>query len=103
MNFSKPYAGVKFFGVWAEETADIFGRRDALAVLHEVRDRCREQDMRNEHTSAAIAFLEAGATRKAPFRAFQEAIDMMNPESRWQNVNAALNSIERILSTKDGR
>jgi len=95
--FSKSYSGVKYFGVWAEETADAFGKRDALAVLHDVRERCRDEDMRNEHTAAAVAFLEASATRKSAFREFWDALDIIDPEDRWQNVNSALNGIVRVL------
>lgn len=93
--FHKPYTGVKYFGVWAEETADTFGRRDALAVLADVRDRCRDEDMRNDHTAAALAYLERSATRTAAFRRFRKALDMTDPEERGQSIAATLQAIER--------
>ena len=70
--FSDPYRGVKYFGQWAEETADAFGCRDALTVLQDAAERCAEEDMRTAHVLAALAYLSAAAARQGAFGAFRK-------------------------------
>jgi len=93
--FSKPYEGVKHFGIWADESACSHGSKDALAVLEDALARCRDQDMRTTDVLAALDYLEPQAARQWPFQSFRSALDMQNPETRWQNLNAALNGIRR--------
>lgn len=95
--FQKPYEGVKYFGIWAEENADRKGRRDAIAILKAARDRCIDEDMRTPDVMAALDWLEPQAVRKWPFRQFRQALDMTNPDGRWQKVNAAFNAIEKAF------
>ena len=37
-NFAKPYRKVAYFGLWAEESADQYGKRDAMAILADAVD-----------------------------------------------------------------
>ena len=45
-DFARPYRKVPYFGIWAEETADQYGKRDALAVLADVAGCCFDDDVR---------------------------------------------------------
>ena len=95
--FSDAYRRVKYFGHWAEETADAFGGRDALAVLRDAADRCGEEDMRTAHVTAALAFLAASATRQGAFDDFRRGMDIPDPQTRSQAVLEAYTAISRVL------
>lgn len=99
--FSDAYRGVKYFGVWAEETADTFGRRDALAVLQDAVDRCADEDMRTDQVAAALVFLAASATRQGAFRAFRVGLDLHDPTDRSRALFSALVLIRQILGTAE--
>lgn len=98
--FSDAYRRVKYFGHWAEETADAFGGRDALAVLRDAADRCGEEDMRTAHVAAALAFLGASATRQGAFEAFRRGLDVPDPATRSTATQEALASIVRLLGAQ---
>lgn len=95
--FSNAYRGVHYFGHWAEETADDFGTRDALAVLRVAVERCAEEDMRTAEVMAALAYLEPLATRGGAFRAFRAGLGLPDPASRLVAVLAAYEGIVRVL------
>lgn len=48
-DITKPYKGVAYFGLWAVETADDYGKRDALAVLHDAVEATQDRDLRHNH------------------------------------------------------
>jgi len=97
-DFSTPYRNVPFFGVWAEESADGYGRLAALAILQSALDRCREEDMRHDtDTTAALAYLSRHLIRNAPANQFATALNIQHPDTRWQGLNAAVNAIRRGL------
>lgn len=95
--FSDPYRGVKYFGHWADETADAFGGRDALAVLRDAVVRCADEDMRTPDVLAALAFLAARATRGAAFADFRRGLDLPDPETRSAAILAAYSGIAQIV------
>lgn len=99
--FSDAYRGVKYFGQWAEETADAYGRRDALAVLQDAADRCGEEDMRTGQVMAALSFLSASATRQGALRAFRVGLDLTDPLGRSRAVYSALVSIRAVLGSAE--
>jgi hypothetical protein len=45
-DFSRPYRKVPYFGVGAGETADHYGKRDAMAVLADAAGCCFDDDVR---------------------------------------------------------
>lgn len=45
-DFASPYRKVPYFGIWAEETADDYGKRDAMAVLADAAGCCFDDDVR---------------------------------------------------------
>ena len=99
--FSDAYRGVKYFGHWAEETADAFGGRDALAVLRDAADQCAEEDMRTPHVAAALAFLAATATRQGAFEAFRRGLDIQDPAARSTAVLDAFAGIARVVGVSE--
>jgi hypothetical protein len=76
----------------------------ALAVLTDVLERCRSEDMRTPDVLAALDFLAARATIKWPFEQFREELldsggsELWEVEGRWQMLNASLNGIKLALT-----
>ena len=72
---------------------------DALAVLADVKARCRTQDMRTPAVLAALELLEARARIAWPFAQFRRSLAWSEQEipaaaeGRWQYVNASLNAV----------
>lgn len=95
--FQKPYEGVVHFGHWAVEHSGRYARRDALAILADALDRCRDEDMRTPDVIAALDYLQPQAVRQWPFASLRRALDMTNPEGRWQNANAPFNGIRKAF------
>jgi len=57
-DFSKPHRGVTYFGLFAEETADDYGRRAAVTILARAAERCTDEDMREDReVRAALDYL----------------------------------------------
>lgn len=73
------------------------GRAAALAILHRAADVCEEQDMRTPDVFAALAALEARATRRGAFRQFRAALTVPDPQARQAAARVALSGIERVL------
>jgi hypothetical protein len=78
---------------------------EALAILADGVDRCRDEDMRTAEVFAALEVLSARAALKWPFQQFRESLnfavgDASHAEGRWQNVNASLNAIRRAIGVR---
>jgi hypothetical protein len=76
--------------------------KNALAVLVDAVDRCREEDMRTAEVFASLDLLARRASTRWPFDQFKESLDFAvgdpsHAEGRWQNVHASLNAIRRAL------
>ena len=72
--------------------------KNALAVLADAVDRCREEDMRTPEVLASLDLLARRTSPRWPFEQFKESLDFAigdpsNAEGRWQNVHASLNAI----------
>lgn len=93
--FSEPYRYVKHFGLWAEESADRYGTRDALELLATALERCGDEDMRTSDTMAALEFLAYNKPRLHPFADFRAALTIQHPEERYQRLQRALYAIRR--------
>jgi hypothetical protein len=96
-NFSDPYRQAVFFGVWADETADRYGQRDALQILADAAERCMESDMRTRDVLEALKYLERSATRRAHFVKFRQALGLPNAD-RAAHVREAYSGIVRVLN-----
>jgi hypothetical protein len=95
--FSEVYKGVTHFGFWAEETADRYGRRDALEVLRLAAERCAEDDQRTQELQAAIQYLCRFATRPVILERLQAALEEHDPVQRVRLALEAYRAIERHL------
>jgi hypothetical protein len=76
---------------------------EALAVLEDALDRCRQEDMRTPEVFAALDFLAEHAKEKRPFDQFRDALNSDGTEGwqiegRWQVLNASLNGIKLALT-----
>jgi hypothetical protein len=90
---SKQIARVMFCKMTPEE-------RNALAVLGDAVDRCRQEDMRTAEVFASLDLLARRTSTRWPFEQFKESLnfavgDPSHAEGRWQNVHASLNAIRR--------
>lgn len=97
-DYSSPYRGVAYFGLWATESADDYGRREAALVLAGAVELCTDEDMRdNREVRDALAYLAAhGLEGRAS--AFRRALDVQHPHERRQAVAASLTALRRSLA-----
>ena len=72
----------------------------AMVVLNDAFRRCRQEDMRTPEVFAALDYLTAKSVETWPFDQFRFALDSDDPEGRWQNLNASLNGIRRLMSPR---
>ena len=76
--------------------------KNALAVLADAVDRCRDEDMRTPEVLASLDVLARCTSTRWPFEQFRESLnfaigDPSHAEGRWQNVHASLNAIRRAV------
>ncbi len=96
-DFSKSHRGVAYFGIWATETADDYGRRDASTVLAGAVEICMDEAMRRDReVIAALAYLtRQGHDKRAAL--FRKALDVQTPHERRQAAAHALTAINDSL------
>lgn len=73
-------------------------RSRAIARLRQAVAAGPDGDMRTAQVYAALDYLAKVLPTTWPVTQFRQALEMNEPTSRWQNANASLNGIERILS-----
>jgi hypothetical protein len=76
--------------------------KNALAVLADAVDRCREEDMRIPEVLASLDLLARRTSTGWPFERFKESLnfaigDPSHAEGRWQNLHASYNAIRRAI------
>jgi hypothetical protein len=83
---------------------DLDVRRAALLVLADALNRCRDADVRSPGLTAALDVLAGGSSESWPFAQFRRSLNYgaenagaSAAEGRWQNVNASLNAIRRVV------
>ena len=83
---------------------DLEARRAALRVLANALSRCRDEDVRSPALTAALDVLAGGASESWPFAQFRRSLNYgagnagaAAAEGRWQNVNASLNAVRRVV------
>ena len=102
-DFPRPYKGVAWFGIWAADTADDYGRRDAATILTGAVELCADEDMReNREVRAALAFLAQQGHDKRAIQ-FRRALDMQHPDERRQAADQALAAIRNALGLSWGK
>ena len=102
MDFDRTYRQVTFFGTWAEETADSFGQRDALAVLEDALQRCEDEDVRGFETFSALDYLSRFGTRQGAATRLKRALDLSDPIQRLEAARTPLNAIKQNLGKQRG-
>jgi hypothetical protein len=86
------------------DKTDLEKRRAALHILADALKRCRDHDVRSTDLTAALDVLAGGASEAWPFDQFRRSLNYgvenagaSAAEGRWQNVNASLNAIRRVV------
>ena len=102
-DYSKPYRGVAWFGLWASDTADDYGRRDAVKVLADAAERCFDEDMREDRdVRGALAYLmDTGHDKRAV--QFRQALEIEQPHQRRQAAADAVHAIHRAMGRTWGK
>lgn len=95
-DFSRKYRGVSHFGLWAEESADTLGNRDAWAILCDAARRCSAEDMRKEpNMLAALNWFKRRLVRQQSIEVFHKALDVHDPVQRHFAACDALDLLAR--------
>lgn len=98
MDFSKAYRGVQYFGVWADDTADAYGMRDAMAILASAAERTQDEDLRHDRpTLEALDYLVELVDRLPAATAFRAALAEPHPVTRRRAVTDAYRALCRAL------
>jgi hypothetical protein len=76
--------------------------KNALAVLADAVNRCRDEDMRTPEVLASLDLLGRRTSIRWPFEQFKESLNFAigepsHAEGRWQNVHVSLNAIWRTV------
>jgi hypothetical protein len=97
-DFARPYRKVLYFGIWAEESADQYGKRDAMAVLAEPAGCCFDDDVRQRpELLRAINYLARETSRAVYVNRFRKALDEPNPVMRFRAANDARKALARRI------
>lgn len=100
-DFSKTYRRVPFFGIWAEDTADTFGARDAMAILAAAVEQCQDDDLRHrQDVLDALTYLEEHAGHPRAVGAFKLALDELHPVKRRNAAHQAYQALVRTVSNR---
>ena len=101
-DFGQPYRQVGYFGIWADETGDDYGRRDAVAVIRSAVIDCYDEDMRTREVAAALAWLvKHGGLKEGTAQAFRQALDMTDALARSTCARATYDVMCRHLDSPD--
>ena len=101
MDFSRTYRGVPYFGVWASESADVFGNRDAMAILATAIEQCQDDDLRHcRDVRDALDYLEQWGGRQPALAAFRAALDERHPVARRNAARAAYRRLCKAVSAR---
>lgn len=92
---NKTYNGSAFTGIWIGHTTEQQACDMAIDVLNNVLERCKDEDMRTEELAETLEFLKGRAARTGFHERFRTALDIQEPQTRWQVARAALDGIKR--------
>ncbi len=96
-DYSEKYRNVTFFGIWAEEYADDYGRRDAWEIIRDALKRTKDEDVKSDELEAALCFLERYKDRKRPYQDFRKALNIHDPNERYWAMKDAMQRIWKGL------
>jgi len=102
-DFSRPYRGVQYFGLWADETADRYGIRDAMAILADAAGRCFDEDMRESgELLDALEYLARETGHAVYATRFRKALDEPRPAIRFRAAGDACTALKRRIGEHGG-
>ena len=102
-DYARIHRGVAWFGIWATDTADDYGRRDAVTVLVGAVEMCGDEDMReNREVRGALDYLTSQGHEKRA-RQFLRALDVQHPHQRRQAAADAVHAIHRAMGLAWGK
>jgi hypothetical protein len=97
-DYASPYRKVPYFGIWAEETADHYGKRDAMAVLADAAGCCFDDDVRQRpELRGALEYLARETSCAVYVNRFRKALDEPSPVTRFQAANDAYRALARRI------
>ena len=97
-DFSRPYGRVQHFGLWAAESADRYGKRDAVAILADAAGRCFDEDMRQQRELLdALDYLARMTSCPVYVSRFRKALDEPNPAVRFRAAGDAYRALARRI------
>ena len=97
-DFAKQYSRVQYFGLWASESADEYGKRDAMAILADAAGRCIDDDMRQRREVLdALEYLARVTSRAVYVNRFRKALDEPNPAVRFRAAGDAYRALQRRI------
>jgi hypothetical protein len=97
-DFARPYRKVPYFSIWAEETADLYGKRDAMAVLADAAGRCFDDDVRQRpELRRALEYLARETSRAVYINRYRKALDEPNPVIRFRAAGDAYRALARRI------
>lgn len=89
-----------YIGLWAEETADDYGKRDAMAVLADAAGCCFDDDVRQRpELLRALEYLTRETSRAVYVARFGKALDEPNPVTRFRAANDAYKALARRIGS----
>ena len=102
-DYGRIHRDVAWFGIWASDTADDYGKRDASTVLAGAVEMCADEDMREDReVRGALEYLTRQGNEKRA-RAFMKALEVAHPDERRQAAQAALDAINRAIGLAWGK
>jgi uncharacterized protein (DUF4415 family) len=97
-DFASPYRKVPYLGIWADETADQYGKRDAMAVLADAAGCCFDDDVRQRpELGRALAYLARETSRAVYVNRFRKALEEPNPVIRFRAAGDAYRALARRI------
>jgi hypothetical protein len=101
-DFAQPYRQVGYFGIWADETGDDYGKRDALAAIRGAVIDCFDEDMRTREVAAALGWLvKHGGIKEGMAKTFRQALDLTDAMARATCARATYDVMCRHLDSPD--
>lgn len=102
-DFSAQYRKVGYFGIWAEESADIYGARDAVRIVAHAAGCCYDEDMRESRELIdALGYLRHRAAQEKGAIRFWKALAEPDPATRFRMADEAVKALQRSLSRAAG-
>lgn len=103
-DFSARYRKVTYFGIWADESADTYGARDAMQIVANAAGRCFDEDMRESRELIdALGYLRHRAAQEKGAIRFWKTLAEPDPATRFRMAGDAAKALQRSLARAAAR